>query len=284
MTVFTADTPKEWREKGGSLAKKLNAEFGLLETLVAGIDTETTSMTLTKATITLAGATKINLDGPVDLTGKLALDGNGGVASVSGLLMGIGTAVSPATSATANSKFIELRCETTATSGDNRLQYMRYYMNGINSTGGECLKAGTVLGAAIGTARGGQASIEASSAGYVTGFACGWDALLEVANSAVPSGGTYCAGQSQVWMTGSSSDLSAAASHAIHRFSVAGGSAAAEAKVLNAFNFDVVNCADAGGDEMVSPGTNEGATTGTIRILINGDIRYLAYYSHKGHA
>lgn len=241
-------------------------------------------MTLTAPTLTLAGATKINLDGPVDLTGKLALDAQGGSASVSGLLIGIGTAGTPATDATADSKFVELRCETTAISGDCRLQYMRYYMAGINATGGECLKAGTVLEAAIGTARGGQASIEVSSAGYISGFAAGWDALLEVANSAVPSGGTYCAGQSQIWMTGSSSDLSAAASHSIHRFSVAGGSAVAEAKVLNAFNFDVVNCADSSGMEMISPGTSEGAAQGTIRILINGVVHYLAYYDHTGHA
>ena len=231
------------------------------------------------ASISIADST-----GVVSLSKKTSLTAASGTASLSGLLFGIGTVGDPAASSTGGDKFIELRCKTTATSGDNRLQYMRYYMNGINSTGGECLKAGTVLGAAIGTARGEQASIEVSSTGYVTGFACGMDALLEVANSAVPASGTYCAGQSQIWMTGSSSDLSAAASHAIHRFSVAGGDAGAEAKVLNAFNFDVVNCADAGGDEMVSPGTNEGATTGTIRILINGDIRYLAYYSHKGHA
>lgn len=196
----------------------------------------------------------------------------------------IGTSEVPATSAIPNDKFVELRCQTTAISGDNRLQYMRYFMDGINATGGECLKAGTVLGAAIGTARGGQASIEVSSIGYVTGFACGWDALLEVANSAVPSGGTYCGGQTQIWMTGSSSDLSAATSHAIHRFSVSGGSAAAEAKVLNAFNFDVVNCADSGGDEMISPGSSEGAATGTLRIIINGATHYFAYYDHKGHA
>ena len=263
MTVFTADTPKEWREKGGSLAKKLNTEFALVQAMLAPFDVTANLVTVDRA---------------------IKLSVAGGASAAKAILMGIGTTATPATNAMADGKFIELRCETTATSGDCRLQYMRYFMNGINSTGGECLKAGTVLGAAIGTARGEQASIEVSSTGYVTGFACGMDALLEVANSAVPSGGTYCAGQSQVWMTGSSSDLSAAASHAIHRFSVAGGSAAAEAKVLNAFNFDVVNCADAGGDEMVSPGTNEGATTGTIRILINGDIRYLAYYSHKGHA
>ena len=209
---------------------------------------------------------------------------SGGAASASGILMGTGTTASPATNATASGIFVELRCETTATSGDCRLQYMRYFMNGINATGGECLKAGTVLGAAIGTARGEQASIEVSDTGYVTGFACGLDGLLEVADSAVPSGGTYCAGQSQVYMTGSSSDLSAATSHAIHRFSVAGGNAAAEAKVLNAFNFDVANCADSGGGEMISPGSSMSTVTGTIRILINGDVRYIPYYSHEGHA
>lgn len=208
----------------------------------------------------------------------------GGTASGSGLLFGIGTTGDPATTDGVNANFIELRCETTAESGDNRLQYMRYYMKGINATGGECLKAGTVLEVAVGTARGEQASIEVSDTGYVTGFACGLDGLLEVANSAVPSGGMYFAGQSQIWMTGSSSDLSAATRHAIHRFSVSGGSAVAEAKVLNAFDFDVPNCADSGGDEMISPGSSESTTTGTIRILINGDIRYLAYYSHKGHA
>lgn len=238
--------------------------------------------TLTQNTITLAGSTKINLDGPVDLTGKLALDAQGGDASVSGLLIGIGTAGTPATDSTADGKFVELRCETTATSGDCRLQYMRYYMAGINTTGGECLKAGTVLEAAVGTARGGQASIEVSSAGYVSGFAAGWDALLEVADSAVPSG-TYTGGQSQIYMTGSSSDLSGT-THSIHRFSVIGGDATAESGVKNAFSFDVANCAGSGAGNMISLGANEGATTGTIRILVNGAVRYIAYTSHEGHA
>ena len=74
MTTYTADTPREWREKAGSLAKKLNAEFGQLETMLSGVSVTDTTFTITKATITLAGATKINLDGPTDLTGKLTLD------------------------------------------------------------------------------------------------------------------------------------------------------------------------------------------------------------------
>jgi len=242
----------------------------------ATIVNTTDVLTVTEPTLTFAGSTAINLDGPTTITGKLALDAQTGTASVSGLLIGIGTAGDPATDGTADGKFIELRCETTATSGDCRLQYMRYYMNGINATGGECLKAGTVLGAAIGTARGEQASIEVSSTGYVTGFACGLDGLLEVADSAVPSGGTYCAGQSQVYITGSSSDLSAATSHAIHRFSVAGGDATAEGKVLNAFNFDVANCV--GNGLLVEEGTNLGAIKQSLRVLINNVVGYLLVY------
>ena len=235
--------------------------------------------TLTQETITLAGSTKINLDGPVDLTGKLSLDAQGGTASDSGLLIGIGTAGSPATTDVGGAKFIELRAETTATTGDNRLQYMRYYMNGVNTTGGECLKAGTVLEKKIGTARGGQASIEVSDVGYVSGFACGWDALLEVTNKAVPSGGTYCAGQSQIMMTGSSSTLAATSQHSIHRFSVFGGDATAEATVLNAFSFDVENCD--GDGLMVYTHTGDDTTdpAGSIRILVNGTARYLRFWT-----
>ena len=236
----------------------------------------TNVMTITQDTITLAGATKINLDGAVDLTGKLSLDAQGGEASVSGLLIGIGTSGTPATTDVTNANFVELRCETTATSGDDRLMYMRYYMNGINTTGGECLKAGTVLEKKIGTARGGQASIEVSDLGYVSGFACGWDALLEVANSAVPANGTYCAGQSQIYVTGASSDLSAAANHSIHRFSVLGGDATAEAKVLNAFSFGVANCV--GNGKMIEEGTNLGNIKQSIRVLINGVVGYLLVY------
>lgn len=205
-------------------------------------------------------------------------------AVAAGPLILAGTSDQKISSSLPDTKFIQAYLESKATSGDNRGMYLRYYMNGINATGGECLKAGTVLGAAIGTARGEQASIEVSSAGYVTGFACGLDGLLEVANSAVPSGGTYCAGQSQIFMTGASSSLSAAASHALHRFSVIGGNATAEATIKNAFNFDVANCAGSGAGNMISVGTSMSTVIGTIRIVINGAIQYIPYYGHEGHA
>lgn len=79
MTLYTADTPREWREKGGSLSKKLNTEFGLLETLLDSVSRTTDTLTITKATITLAGSTKINLDGPVDISGAIVCDAAAGI-------------------------------------------------------------------------------------------------------------------------------------------------------------------------------------------------------------
>ena len=79
MTLYTADTPREWREKGGSLSKKLNTEFGLLETLLDSVSRTTDTLTITKATITLAGSTKINLDGPVNISGAIVCDAAAGI-------------------------------------------------------------------------------------------------------------------------------------------------------------------------------------------------------------
>jgi len=66
---------------------------------------------------------------------NLGLVGTGAAVSASGLLMGVGTSANPVTTSTADAKFIEVRAETTATSGDNRLAYLRYSING--ATGGE---------------------------------------------------------------------------------------------------------------------------------------------------
>ena len=61
MTTYTADTPKEWREKGGSLAKKLNAEFGLIEALLSGFDRAATLFTTTVGISVGTDAAKISL-------------------------------------------------------------------------------------------------------------------------------------------------------------------------------------------------------------------------------
>jgi len=86
-------------------------------------------------------------------SGKISLYAIGSAAeSASGLLMGVGTSAAPATTSTADAKFVEIRAQTTATSGDNRLAYLRYDIAG--ATGGECIRAFTKVSAACTTVRG----------------------------------------------------------------------------------------------------------------------------------
>lgn len=81
----------------------------------------------------------------------------GGAKSASGLLFGVGTTAAPATTSTADAKFIELRCQSSAATGDNRLMYLRYSLAGAG--GGECLRALTRVDTNVGTAHGAHLSL-----------------------------------------------------------------------------------------------------------------------------
>lgn len=226
------------------------------------------------------GRFAVDQDGEAHAGRKFNLALEGGAASASGILVGIGTTASPAASAVANAKFVELRCKTTAVTGDNRLLYMRYQMNGINAGGGECLRAFTKLDAACGTVRGAHISLDVddSPAGSVTGLGVGVDAQLLVGNAALPAGGNYFAGQSEIFSAGSSSDVSAATAVAIHSFK-AGGDATGAGTVLNALAF---SSADGAGDgKMIDTSAVEaGDGDGSIRILIDEGAGFLVKYLH----
>lgn len=214
-----------------------------------------------------------------DAAGKINLMRLGsGAASASGLLLGVGTTAAPATTSTADGKFVEMRCKTSATSGDNRLMYMRYELAAAG--GGECLRAFTKLAAAVVTARGAHISLDLddSPAGSVSGLGVGLDGQLLVGNAALPAGGTYFAGQSEIYSAGSSSDVSAATACAIHSF-IAGGDATGAATVLNALAF---KSADGAGDgKMIDTTAVEtGDGDGSIRILIDEGAGYLVKYLH----
>lgn len=208
----------------------------------------------------------------------IRLDNNTGAAAASGLLLGGGTTANPIQTSTANGKFVELRCQTTATSGDNRLMYMRYHMNGAG--GGECLRAFSKVDTAIGTARGAHISldIDDSPAGSITGLGVGVDAQLLVGNAALPSGGNYFAGQSEIFSAGSSSDVSAATAVAIHSFK-AGGDSTGAGTVLNALAFSSTD--GAGDGKMIDTSSVEaGDGDGSIRILIDEGAGFLVKYLH----
>jgi hypothetical protein len=143
----------------------------------------------------------------LELLGDNALTWRNGEAFTAKLLGG-GTAASPLTTGTANLKFIELRCESTATSGDNRLAYLRYALEG--GGGGECLRGSTVVNSNVGTAHGAHFGIEfeaVAGASECSGLGVGLRGTLMIPNvtSWAPTG-TYAAGMFEIFSEGSDSD------------------------------------------------------------------------------
>jgi hypothetical protein len=209
----------------------------------------------------------------VSIAPKIGLGLNGGAASASGLLLGTGTSASPATTAVADAKFIEIRAKTTATSGDNRLGYLRYEIGGIGASG-ECLRAFTDLSAAASSAHGAHFSLQTKSTGYISGQGVGMRGQLYVGNSAVPANGTYYGAQSEIYCEGSSSSLAAVAKAAVHSFAATGNQTGA-ATVLNMLAFDGVIAAGVGA--MLSSTSLAEFPAGSvgIAILVNGTRYYI---------
>lgn len=198
-----------------------------------------------------------------------------GTASINS---GFGSSAYPLTTATANKNFMEYRVKSTATSGTNRGLYLRHDLAGA-AGGGEAIRAFTTLSAANTTAHGAHISLNCSATGYVTGLAAGVRGQLYVQGIS-PANGTYYGMQAEMYFDASAT-IAAAAEHAILAVQ-ANGDATAAATCKNAISF--VGGAASGGGDMVSPGTSMGTVTGTIRVLVNGAVRYIPFYSHEGHA
>jgi hypothetical protein len=143
----------------------------------------------------------------LELLGSNAMTWRNGEAFTAKLL-GAGTDASPLTTSTANLKFIEFRCACAATSGDNRLAYLRYQLTG--GGGGECLRGSTVVKANVGTAHGAHFGIEflaTAGASECSGLGVGLRGTLMIPNVAswAPTG-TYAAGMFEIFSEGSDSD------------------------------------------------------------------------------
>ena len=234
--------------------------------------------TLSCTTLTATGAGTLSATWTWTNAGLSFLYGTGAAAAASGLIIGGGTTANPCTTATASAKFLELRCRTTATSGDNRLAYLRYDVAGAGA-GGECLRAYTAMTAAGSTCPGAHVSLDVSATGYITGLGAGVRGQLYV-TGIVPAGGTYYGMMAEMYFDPSAT-IAAPTEHAILAIQ-ANGDATAAATCLNAISF--VGGAASGGGQMISPGSSMSTVTGTIRVLINGAVRYIPYYSHEGHA
>lgn len=113
-----------------------------------------------------------------------------------------------AVSSTPDYKFVEFRVGSSATSGDNRAIYNRFYMTGAGG-GGESLRSYTdVVGVVLGTAHGAHISLgfgESTTKGSVTGLGVAVRATLGFPDAAMASGGTYAALMPEIYCFGTSS-------------------------------------------------------------------------------
>ncbi len=230
----------------------------------------------------------VNIAGTIDIgviigdctTQGIMLGSSGGVSSASGLLMGIGTSANPATTSVAAANFVEIRCQTTAASGGGRGIYVRYDINADGTSTGEAIRGLLMVSKAVGSFTGVSGGVEFDNTnGAISGSATGGSFTMLINAGGQSTGGLY--GASVIMHMGGTGGPPT--NHAPLEVRVAGNATGA-AKVLNAISFAVPDCADSGGGEMISPGTSMGTVTGTIRVLVNGAVRFLPYYSHEGHA
>ena len=236
--------------------------------------------TCTTAGIVLYGTTTTGIDIAVGIGQGIKLGSSGGATSASGLLMGIGTSASPATTSVAAANFVEIRCQTTATSGGGRGIYVRYDIAADGTSTGEAIRGLLMVTKAVGSFTGVSGGVEFhNTTGAISGSATGGSFTMLINAAGQTTGGLY--GASAIMHMGGTGGPPT--NHAPLEIRVAGNATGA-AKVLNAISFSVADCADSGGGEMISPGTSMGTVEGTIRVLINGTAKYIPYYPTEGHA
>jgi hypothetical protein len=225
-----------------------------------------------------------NIENELNLAPRLRLKSGIAVtwensASFTGKLLGGGTSALPITTATASLKFIEYRCQSTATSGDNRLLYMRYALEG--GGGGEALRALTVVGSNLGTAHGAHLSLafEATAGGSeCSGLGVAIRGTLHIPDIAswAPTG-TYSAGMFEIYSDGTASDPAGMTELSYLRIANSGGTGKTDVDD-DAF-FMSIQGFTAGAAKTLTTGitaaTMNTATTVALKIKIGATTHYL---------
>jgi hypothetical protein len=195
------------------------------------------------------------------------------------VLLRAGSSASPESTSRADDKFFEFRCKSTATSGDNRLMYLRYDMDGAGASG-ETLRAFTDLGAACSTARGAQISLQAGATGYVTGLGVGVDAQLYLKNEALAANGTYAASNAEIYSAGASTTAAGATTVAFQRFANSGNATGMATVDAKAVLFDLSGFGSGASNLWYDhQGSAPANIEEWVKVKTPGGIRYLPLYN-----
>lgn len=185
------------------------------------------------------------------------------------------------TTATANVKFLRYYFENTAESGDNRGMYLRLFLGGAGG-GGEAARIFTTCNdIAAGTAHGAHISLDFASTGSVTGLGVAMRATLHIPDDAGWAPGTVSAIQAEIYSDGANSDTDGATEVSFLRIIASGTQAGIDDLEDDAFAISLQGFTAATGS-LIEIGTGMGTVTGTIKIKIGSDVRFLPFYSSAG--
>lgn len=192
-----------------------------------------------------------------------------GGSSNSAVVWGQGTGAAPVVSSSANVNFLEHRFSSTTTTAasDVRGYYLRLYIDGSTTGGGEALRAFTTVNASIGTAHGAHISLNFGASGAVSGQAIAGRNTLHL-----PSGtatGTLAPLQGEIYLDAADSAPSAA--HGLLRL-VVDGDATNKATVDNLMllNGVQVTAASSAVTHMVTTGCADATSNTRLKVNIDG--------------
>ncbi len=204
-------------------------------------------------------------------------------SAIAGPVILAGNSTQRVISSLPNTKFLQFYFDSTATSGDNRGMYLRTYFSGIGG-GGDALRVYADVSVAAANVFGAHISLglgESTTGGKVTGLGVGVRATLGLPNVAMASGGTYAALMAEIYSFGEHSDAGAVTELSYIRV-VNDGHANGKSDVDDdAFLFSLQGFG-AGTGKLVEAGTGMGTVTGTFKIKLGADTRYIPYYSSAG--
>lgn len=215
-----------------------------------------------------------------EVNGKIDLSGGSKITSAAPLILA-GTSSIPRVATQANTKAIQVYIDNTATSGDNRGMYLRLFLSGTGS-GGEAARLFTTINdVTCGTAHGAHISLNFASTGELSGLGIAGRNTLHIPDDAGWTGGTLSALQAEIFSDGTASDPDGLTELSFIRIINDGNSNGKADVDTDAFLLSLQGMTSGTG-KIVEIGTGMGTVTGTLKIKIGSDTRFLPFYSSAG--
>ena len=199
------------------------------------------------------------------------------------LLQGGGTSASPLVVSSANKNFIGYWVENEATSGDNRLLYLREYLSGAGGSGEALRVFTTVDNVAAANVHGAHVSLSFGTTGTVTGQAIASRNTLHLPATALTSNVTMAAVQAEIWSDAATSDPGGQTLLSAIRIVNAGDATGMADVDTDAVAFDFSGWAVTTGCMLYDHTAGAPANTnGSIKIrLPSGALAYIMYYDQQ---